>query len=333
MKRRHNSEMIPNKKNCYNHGEEHVNEQKSTKEILESTGLVPKERKISRFTNKRKLYNFLKNERLKWVTLEDTAFGKAFKVRKSGQQHGKGVLFPGVTKRIEEVFAPRGYDELAREIKINKLNTKAPNMLKKLKSKCALTGMPHGSLVHKQIETFANVLVANLPIESFYSQYPKPDPCFSRFLQLLQKKKWELLASELSIYDEEIGCATSIDALVVERTTGQIALLEIKTGYEGVALESHSTDDYFPEPLNEYKACPYQMHCIQVAIMALMIKKKYNFMPDMFFIVHICPKMGITRLLSMPPWFYNNIIMEDIYQRFILYNVFKGQISKDKRKK
>jgi hypothetical protein len=290
-----------------------------------------------------RLTKLFKNPRFECITLAKNGIAMAFRVKKSAAASDCGVAFPGITKRIKLLMYPKEYDPASRNKRISKEIRKEKkrtgksatprDMTRHLVSACPTKGKEHGTLVHSQIELYTDLFVVGTSVESFRKIYPNPDPCFCRFVNLTEKLKWYPIKGELKIYDEDIGCATAIDLVLIDSVNDQILVVDIKTGYEGLAMEEHASDPYLPYPLQEYKAYPFYVQYIQMAMIAMILKRKYRFVPDRFVIIHIEPKTFATTIVDMPPWFFDKKIMDELYGVFRAYNVRKKKEKEKKRER
>lgn len=259
----------------------------------------------------------LSNRKLKQIELVGVGNRKAFRVRQRKQVTG-GKIFSGLTKTMAKCFYPHSADEMPadREKRRSKRGG-PPNLAKRLKSTCKTHGKEHGSVVHKQIEEFTDTLIGKLSLEHFEIRNPNPDRCFKKFIRLCSIKGWVPVASELAIYDEDLGVATSVDVLVLDSNTAEMIVIELKTSYESTCYQSHPSDAAMTGPLSFLKDCPLNRALLQVFVSGVIIEKNYRVVPDKLAVVRICPKQDILEIYTMPDWLSiskNRHLKEDIFR-------------------
>ena len=163
-----------------------------------------------------------------------------------------------------------------------------------LASGLPLTGRQHGTIVHRQLESFVKVYqsyatkkrkavsivdsppssqnVSQPPLtELFLQAVPSPDPCVLALVNFCAARRWIPMASEYCVFDEELGIGTAADLLVYERYTRRLVLLEIKTGHPEPPVRSlrrDATQAVFVPPapfrLPPLPACDFVQHQLQL---------------------------------------------------------------------
>lgn len=301
---------------------ETYNNMKGSTSRFRSSGPSRKDRHPSKEKCVNKFKRLLANPRLGMVSLECVGDRKAFRVKNSPNDQSSGKTYSGLTRRLEKVFYPTAAAESPAEAKRRRSKGGAPNLLKRAKSSCPSLGKEHGILVHKQIEEFTNTIAGNLTIEHFKVRNPDQDPCFKRFVSLCARKGWVPVASELAVYDEDIGVATSVDVLALDTNTAEMVLIEVKTSYEATCFDSHPSDPRMEEPLGQLRDCPLQRAVLQALVTCLIVEKKYHVVPDRCFVVRICPKQGLLELYS-PSWSMDRETRSRVYHALVAYNTAK----------
>ena len=115
---------------------------------------------------------------------------------------------------------------------------------------------------------------------------------------------------QVNIYDEDIGIATAIDCLVLNRKK-EMVLLEIKTGFEGYHDES---THFMTKPLTGIANTPKNQHFLQLLFMCIMLDKKYGIsLYERAYVIRICDA-GVYRY-KLPDWATEK--RDIMYQMFI----------------
>lgn len=134
-------------------------------------------------------------------------------------------------------------------------------------------GKERGKIVHEQLCDYAR-----LPQDKFLLKYDFIDSYTLKIMLALQIWKLVPVFGELNIYNENIGFGTAIDLLCIDATTGNIVIVEVKTGYDKTFLQA---DCKLGGPLSVLKTgSPRTRAFIQLLFMELTLIYKYNLSPN-----------------------------------------------------
>jgi hypothetical protein len=278
----------------------------------------------------------LKNPRINLISLDDTAFGKTFYVNEKGKK--TRTVYTGVTKAMQKVFT-RGVNmenikKKGRRIP-KKRDTNTDHIVgaikKTAKSPCKSCGTKHGTLVHEQVKKatdYINFTGSKETKDVYWTELTKNmDPCTNKLLRSFTCNKMRPIVGELNIFDEDIGCATGADIILIDENR-ELVLGELKTGYENTSYGPLDSDKSLPGCLKGIRACPMNLHFLQLLITALILEKKYRTTFEQMVIIRVEPKSGIVYYYNMPPYMLAR--KEMIYESLLRWNQKrKGIISSE----
>ncbi len=89
-------------------------------------------------------------------------------------------------------------------------------------------GSIRGTVIHEQIHDY---ILFDMP--NFLKKYSKVHEWTDKIMKAIRSNGWKPIISEFDVYDASIQMATSIDIVCVEKDTGKIICIELKTGYKG----------------------------------------------------------------------------------------------------
>jgi hypothetical protein len=145
-------------------------------------------------------------------------------------------LLTGITKRLRERFYARA---------------PKPQRIKAVKS-YGKKGKKGGTLVHEQLEEYANK-----------GTNPKDlDPRVQKIILECRARGWTIIEAEYCVGDKDLHLGTGIDLLCMS-PQGQIAVIEIKTGYNTVKYEGPMKKT-MKKPFNMMDVSPWAQHQLQL---------------------------------------------------------------------
>jgi hypothetical protein len=177
----------------------------------------------------KKLKLLAESDRSTMIKLVKAGFHTHFCVSISGSK----VKYTGLKPRIKEVYYPELEENPIKNKNKRKLEKNKPGPSNQ-KSECPSYGIDHGEAVHSQMEQFFHITgLKKKSVETFFDCVMDIDPCTKGFINFISMKKWSIVSSEYSIFDEDLKIATKIDMLVFDPVSIELILVELKTGYEG----------------------------------------------------------------------------------------------------
>ena len=167
---------------------------------------------------------------------------------------------------------------------------------------CIGYGTEHGSLVHSQIQRI---------IDSYKHGYRSPvgvesiDPCVCFVIEVLNRKAWVPIATELMIYDETLHVATQADLIVFDMTEKCARVIELTFGYEDVEFEEPiSKGDRFVTPLDMAPNSPAQRKLLQLWFTTEILRRNYGLNNTARTLLRVCPRSHLV-------WEYNDVAWWD----------------------
>jgi len=206
------------------------------------------------------LINFSKNVRFD---------GESFQI------NGKKAC--GLLRRLGQKTKWSNANPYERNPLMIKRRRRGAETLSNARRSCPNWGNKHGIRVHSEIAKFSHN-IANLR-KVIRKNSKKLDPCSERIIKFLFIKKWIPIISELPVGKQ--GLATAVDLIVVDKNTGELIAIELKTGYEN--------ENYGPVPgdlplsFGSLRDCPRHRHELQLAstcsLMPIFPDKSYVIRP------------------------------------------------------
>ena len=209
------------------------------------------------------LTGLCKNERLIELSEPVRFDGHCFRI--------DGKTASGVLTRLERVTGWSNADPYKRTYAMMK--HRRDGVINTRRS-CPTWGVRHGTRVHSEIAKSCR-FIANL--RSIGKKIRKRDPCTERILNFLGMKGWIPVASELPVGMD--GLATAVDLVTVDRVTGDLIAIEIKTGYESETYGPTDGDNYLG--IGGLRDCPRDRHELQLAATCLLMPIR----PDRAYII------------------------------------------------
>ena len=248
---------------------------------------------------------------------------------------GDGKRYTGLTKALRKAFWPNySYEEARKGAVKNRTyeqrkrdRRKKNSMISWRERKIELSkgkrphGIELGSVVHKQLEDFANMN----EIE-FANKYQEINAYTAKVIEAL--RQWRLRpvlgGAELQIYDENLRIATAIDMVCVDVTNGMPVLVEIKTGSEGHF--NLPTNIMMSCPLDNFDSMPVNQARLQVLLARIIIRKRYRLGGIKAYVIHVC-REGIRKFDIPTPWLrYENYIYEALFRtRYRKSSISRGK--------
>jgi len=188
-----------------------------------------------------------------------------------------GKPWSGVHRPLKKCFFPYSNSELA-------CNQRTHTESKETKKATRLKGSKRGSMIHHQLEAWIECENGKSK-KSFASRIKKPHPFTIKVINACKEAGVKLLCAERIIFDEDLGIATSIDAVGVSIATGRLVLIELKTGFEGYAHVPQSggtkskTNPHpgkMAPPLQEWPDSASNQWELQNLVMNLIVQKWYG---------------------------------------------------------
>ncbi len=250
------------------------------------------------------LLNSTRNSRIR--IHNEGQWNQAYKVVPDPTQPTSERVYPGLHNFMKSRFYP---DQNMRFPDKNRKPQKwKPSSQKRT---CQLYGKEHGSLVHNQMELFTQQMITS---DTRPCREPYVDPCTIRILNVFEQKKWLPICSEVPIFDESLKVATSIDLIALDTVNEQVILIELKTNYESESYYPLESDACMPKPLSMFKNCPLTRHMLQLALMKLILAKKYSVEVDRSFIVQSRSKSCDVKLMDLSGWENRSGLLEQLYE-------------------
>lgn len=180
---------------------------------------------------------------------------------------GKNNAMRGVNPALMECFWPQ-MSKKSKAFKRPSKKTKKPKpfSLKTRTGQEAARGHVRGTIIHRQVEDLVTLNPASFQlrhpqvrfIASVLQQLISPQGAHKWSTQLaraiVDNRKWRPIGSEVMVADEELGIATEIDMICVDRE-GVLHFIEMKTGYATLE-EWRGCQGKMREPLHTMFADP-----------------------------------------------------------------------------
>lgn len=243
------------------------------------------------------------------------------------------VSFNGIHGVLHDVFFPKEEEDPFKkdpeEVKRRrqKKNYQPGNLQKKTSNNkketstlmCKLHGKEHGIQVHKEIETFTNIVANESNMDKCVEQIKDPDPCTLKFIYYFMENGWKPVISEYKVWDYDNAIATSIDVILLDIKTWELIIVELKTGYDGESYSSIPTDEKLKKPFEELKMCPKTKHQMQLLFQKMILDKVYKTKVNRCYVLRVSPKINKAESYPLMKWARIKHNQQMFYDRITLY--------------
>ena len=217
---------------------------------------------------------------------------KVFKTMSADNKNEK--VIPGITTTLAEAFWPN-YKYCRTRYSGN------------TGVKSSSDGLRRGIMVHEQLEQYSN-----RPLDQFKRDNPKLHPFTSAIIIFLREFNLTPLRSEVIIFDSEMGIATKIDMICLDKNMNMIGI-EYKTGMDHYILRGNGKMN---GPLEgKLSNCPLNQAFFQIFLSSVILKYRYGIVLKELWVIQ-------AHMNGVSPYEVPDIIKRnerDIYTHFMKY--------------
>lgn len=218
---------------------------------------------------------------------------------------------------IIEIYTPKFDVE-----KISKRVAKRENCsTKEITQKWAIRrdfSMVRGTEFHCYVETYLNEgkkIEVITPIQQEIN-------AFHRFWDNKNRNRYQIIATELIIYDEELEIAGTIDCILYEKEKKEFYIVDWKTNKE---IKTENKYAKLFTPFENLDDCNYNKYSIQTSIYRMILEKNFDIKITDSFIIHFPPKQEGENICQYVP-------IKIPYHKEAIEEVFKQRIESLKNK-
>lgn len=238
----------------------------------------------------------------------------------------KSVYLSGCNPVLHKIFFPdtqddprlKDPDEVKRR-QVTKNYHPSNNVKKTSMTLCKYSGKQHGTQVHNEIEFFTNIVAKESDMDKCVKQIKDPDPCTLKFIYHFMENNWTPVLSEFKIWDGDIAMATATDVILLDTTTWELILVELKTGYDGESYVSLPTDTFLKKPFNKLKHCPKTRHQFQLLFQKMVLEKKYKTKIKRCYVLRASSKLNKVESYPLMQWARNRDNQKLFYDKLVFH--------------
>jgi len=196
------------------------------------------------------------------------------------------IKFQSVTEFIHKFFKPFDEKKIAKKLTSTHPKYKGISTAELINS--WNKRRDRGTLVHKQIERFIEILEKNKKLSK--EETHSLDPKTKQGVHFLQKhciKESNILAPEVIIYSEELKIAGTIDLIIFNKQKKYISLVDWKTNKQINQTSFNSKQKGIKEPVKNIDDCNFNHYTLQLSIYQYILEKHYNIPVNGLILVHL----------------------------------------------
>lgn len=165
---------------------------------------------------------------------------------------------------------------------------------------CLCTGVEHGTLVHRQIGDVIELVSHDKKLAYDASEL---DPCVLEIFNVLRDYKVHPIFTEYTVFDEDLGVATSIDILGVNANDGTLCIVEVTNGYSSLPfIHPPNMTRIFAEPLENVTDTPAQRKYLQSWFAAEILKRRYGVRDVSILLIRSNPRRSQIEIVTGMEW-------------------------------
>ena len=148
--------------------------------------------------------------------------------------------------------------------------------------------MVRGTEFHLYVETYLNEkkkIKITTPIELEIN-------AFHRFWDGKNSNRYQVIATELIIYDEQLKIAGTIDCILYEKQKKEFYIVDWKTNKE---IKRENKYEKLFSPFQDLDNCNYNKYAIQTSIYRSLLQKNFDITISDSFIIHFPPQKEIQQ--------------------------------------